>query len=205
VLADPAAAQAKYAHLLEAYLERVFAVEAAVVAEAAARAASAALELLGVLPTVEAIERLTGGYTLGDDLALRRVTLAPSVFIYPFMSSRVDERAGEALILYGVRTDLFRKYDPVPLDPGLVRALKALADPGRLKVMLLLGKSPMFGPELIAALGLAQPTVHHHLAQLRAAGLIRQERAKGGMRYSVRRDSAGATIKTLERLIAGRD
>lgn len=203
VLADPPAVQAEYGLVLEHYLERVFAAEAPLIGAALARAAAAAEEMLAVLPTVEAIERLAGGYTLGADLALRRIVLAPSVFVYPFMSSRVDERVGEALILFGVRTDLFVKYDPAPLDPALVRALKALADPARLRVMLLLSRHPMFGPELIGALGLAQPTVHHHLAQLRAAGLVRQERAKGGMRYSVRRESAGALIRALEELIAG--
>lgn len=205
VVAEPAAVHAEYVALLEQYHRQVFAAEAPRVAAATVGAARTAEELLAVLPSVEAIERLTGGYTLGEDLALERITLAPSVFIYPFMSSRVDERAGEALILYGVRTDLFAKYDPAPLDPGLVRALKALADPARLKIMLLLSRRALFGPELITALGLGQPTVHHHLAQLRAAGLIRQERAKGGMRYSIRRESAGATIRALEELIVGPD
>ena len=204
-LADPEAARAELAQRLEQYHECLFAAEAPELAEPLEQGRTAAENLLAALPTVEAIERLAGGYTLGDDLPLRRITLAPSIFIHPFMSTRVDERTGEALIVYGVRTDVFLKYERVPVDPELTRALKALADPGRIKVLRLLGKRPMYGTELVKALGLAQPTVHHHFAQLRAAGLVRQERTKGGMRYTIRQDTARSTIDALTRLFAGSD
>lgn len=205
VLAEPAAVQDELATLLEVYRTAAFEAEVPHVGPALVRAASEVQELLGVLRTTEVIERLASGYTFGEDLALTRITLAPSVFVYPFMSARVDERAGEALVVFGVRTDAFLKYDPIPIDPSLVRLLKAIADPGRLRVLKLLGRRPMFGPELVDALGLAQPTVHHHLAQLRAVGLLRQERTKGGMRYTIRRESAAASIGALERLLAGGD
>ncbi|MBI2762044.1 MAG: metalloregulator ArsR/SmtB family transcription factor [Chloroflexi bacterium] len=205
VLADPAAVQEELARLLEHYHTDAFAAETRHLTEPLAQARKTAEDMLAVLPTVEAIERLTGGYTLGDDLRVRRIVLAPSVFIYPFMSSRVDEVAGEALIVYGVRTNVFLKYEKVPLDQNLTRALKALADPARLRVLRLLSRGPIEGPALVTALGLTQPTVHHHLAQLRTAGLIRQERTKGGMRYTVRREAALDTISALERLITGDD
>ncbi|MBI2755890.1 MAG: helix-turn-helix transcriptional regulator [Chloroflexi bacterium] len=203
VLGDPAGIQAELADVLELYHAAIFALEVPHTEDDLRRAATMAEELLRVLPTAEVIERLTGGYTLGDDLALRQIVLAPSVFIHPFMSSRIDQTAGRALVIFGARSNAFLQYDPVPIDPELVRAMKALADPGRLRVLRLLGRGPMFGVELVEALRLAQPTVHHHLAQLRSAGLVRQERTKGGMRYTVRRDAAGATIKALERLLGG--
>lgn len=202
VLADPEGVRADLAALLEEYLTRAFATEVPHVTETATRAVATAEELLAVLPTVEAIERLTGGYTLSSDLELRGITLVPSAFIYPFVASRVDERAGEALIIYGIRTNVFLKYDPVPLDPHLVRSLKALADPGRLKILRLISRQPAYGPELVTALGLSQPTVHHHLAQLRAAGLVRQERTRSGMQYTVRQESATATVEALQKLLA---
>lgn len=205
VLADPEGAKSQLLNVLEAYDEAIFRDEMAHVREPLQRARAAAEELLALLPTVDAIERLTGGYTLADDLALRRITLAPSVFIHPFMSARVDEAEGEALIVFGARSSHFLKYEQVPVDPALIVGLKALAEPTRLKVLRLLGRRPMYGPELVRVLGLAQPTVHQHLAQLRAAGLIRQERTKGGMRYTVRRDATTATLRALERLFAGVD
>ncbi len=201
VIADPAWAQTELALLLDEYLATVFASEVEHVVSALTTGAARAIELLSVLPSGAAIEQLTGGYTLGGGLELRRITLAPSAFIYPFMAARVDERGGEALIVFGVKSDAFLRFDSVPLDPDLVRAVKALADPGRLKVLRLLGRGPMAGPELVAILGLSTPTVHHHLHQLRAAGLVRQERAKGGMQYTIRRDSAKSLLAALTRLI----
>jgi DNA-binding transcriptional ArsR family regulator len=45
--------------------------------------------------------------------------------------------------------------------------------------------------------------VHHHLAQLRAASLVRQERARGGMRYTLRDDTTAQAVDALRRLFAG--
>jgi DNA-binding transcriptional ArsR family regulator len=203
VLLDPAGARSQFASLLEQYHAAVFANELGQLAEPLGHAAGHARELLSVLPTAEAIERLTGGYTLAEDLPLRRITIAPSVFIYPFMFSRVDVAAGEALIAFGVQTDVLQKSDSAPVDPQLARVIKALTDPNRQKLVHLLAQRPMFGPEVVSALGLAQPTVHHHLASLRAASLVRQERAKEGMRYTLRKDTAAQSVEALRRLFAG--
>jgi DNA-binding transcriptional ArsR family regulator len=205
VLTEPEAAQSELVLLLADYLSLVFEAEVPHVASAIARGAGRAEELLSLLPTATAIDQLAGGYTLSPGLALRRITLAPSAFIYPYMASRVDERTGEALIVFGVRSEAFVRFETVPLDPELVRAVRALADPGRLKVMRLLSRQPMAGPDLVSALGLSAPTVHHHLHQLRAAGLVRQERVKGGMQYTVRRDSATDLLDALSRLILSHD
>lgn len=203
VLTDPTGIQAEFADLLERYNTQVFAREAEHLAEPLARAARTARALIEALPAVEAIERLTGGYTLGDDLPMRRIVVAPSVFIYPFVFARVDMSAGETLIVYGVQTRVERHREPVPTDPHLLRVMKALTGPNRQKLVRLLARQPMFGPELVAALGLSQPTLHHHLAQLRSAGLVRQERGKGGMRYTFRGETAAEAVDALQRLFAG--
>lgn len=203
VLGDPAQAQAELVLLLEEYLAVVFAAEVAHVSAATAAGAERAAELLGVLPTVTAIEQLTGGYTLSAELQLQRITLAPSAFIYPFMASRVDEATSEALIVFGVKSETLLRFDRFPIDPDLVRAVKALGDPGRLKVLRLLGQGPTSGADLVALLGLSAPTVHHHLHQLRAAGLVRQERTNGGMQYTIRPDSARALLDALGRTVLG--
>ena len=56
---------------------------------------------------------------------------------------------------------------------ALVRFYKALADPTRLRIVGMLAERPMYGQELASALGVKPPTVSHHLAELRAAGLLR--------------------------------
>jgi DNA-binding transcriptional ArsR family regulator len=198
VLRDPEAAQADLVEVLQTYLSEVYRHHQSAVSEAISAAAPVAEKLLEVLPPAEAIERLTGGYTVAPDLGLRKVTLAPSVFIHPFMSARIDEESREAFIVYGVPSEIFDTYDPVPLQRDLVTALKAMSDPNRLSVLRLLAERPMYTTELLEHLRLAQTTVHHHLAQLRAAGLVRQERHRGGMQYSVRSDEVLKVLRSIE-------
>jgi ArsR family transcriptional regulator len=65
-----------------------------------------------------------------------------------------------------------------PLPDAVVGELaalhKALADPARLQIlhMLRAAPEPVCVCDFTAALGLSQPTVSHHLARLREAGLV---------------------------------
>lgn len=68
---------------------------------------------------------------------------------------------------------------------------KALADPARVKLVNLLARSdePVCVCELIAPLGLAQPTVSHHLKKLTAAGLLEREQRGVWAYYSLNREA----------------
>jgi ArsR family transcriptional regulator len=58
-------------------------------------------------------------------------------------------------------------------DEALVRALSALANPVRLRILkLLLETEGCFCGDLVPVFGLAQSTVSHHLKTLREAGLV---------------------------------
>lgn len=205
VIADPAEVQEEFALLLEDYEATVFRSELDHVNEAIGRAEVRARELLAVLPTEVAIEQLTGGYTIDPHLKLSRIVLAPSAFIHPFVATRFDESSGDALIVFGVRSASLEGYDTAPLDTDLLKTLRSLGDPGRLRLLRLLSREALTTPELQVRIGLSPATVHHHLHQLRAAGLVRQERTKGGMRYSIRRDSAAELLARLHHLILGSD
>jgi ArsR family transcriptional regulator, arsenate/arsenite/antimonite-responsive transcriptional repressor len=66
--------------------------------------------------------------------------------------------------------------------------LTALADPARLRIVSMMAASPggsVCGCELEDPLGLAQPTVSHHLRILREAGLIAGERRGRWVHYRV--------------------
>lgn len=202
VLDDPAGAQQELAEVLGAYLDRVYNEHLEMVTRLLAEAHPAAVRLLDVLPPEAAIEQLTGGYTFSADLGLRRITLAPSVFIDPFMSTRVDESSGDALVIYPVVSDIFDGYEPVPARDELVVSLKAIADDSRLSMLRLLAQRPMYTADLVEQLRLAQPTVHHHLTQLRTARLVRQERDRHGMKYSLRPDAASALLRALQEWIS---
>ena len=68
------------------------------------------------------------------------------------------------------------------------RALAALGDPVRLRIVSLLAAAPegtACGCELESPLGLSQPTVSHHLRILREAGLVSGRREGRWVHYQV--------------------
>jgi ArsR family transcriptional regulator len=68
---------------------------------------------------------------------------------------------------------------------------KALADPARVRVVNVLATTgePVCVCELIEPLGLAQPTVSHHLKKLTEAGLLEREQRGKWAYFSLRRDA----------------
>ena len=79
--------------------------------------------------------------------------------------------------------------------------LKALADPARVKIMSLLFSSSAGEQntgELAAVLGLAEPTVSHHLGQLRNAGLVESDRRGMNVYHRPHRDAMAALCAVLD-------
>lgn len=67
----------------------------------------------------------------------------------------------------------------------IVNYHKALADPTRMRLLLLLSKGEMHGQALAEALGLSQPTVTHHTAKLRTAAMILERRDKNTVYFKL--------------------
>lgn len=91
-----------------------------------------------------------------------------------------------------------------PLSPAdaqqLAARLKALADPGRLRLLSLLLASDgqeACTCELTGPLGLSQPTVSHHLKKLAEAGLISGERRGVWTYYRVVPQALSALAEVL--------
>ncbi len=70
---------------------------------------------------------------------------------------------------------------------------KALADPGRVKILNLLAQrdGPVCACEFTPALGLTQATVSHHLKRLTAAGLLEREQRGKWAYFSLNPEAAG--------------
>ena len=68
---------------------------------------------------------------------------------------------------------------------------KALADPARVRIVNVLATTgePACVCELIEPLGLAQPTVSHHLKKLLDAGLLEREQRGKWAYFSLKRDA----------------
>jgi ArsR family transcriptional regulator len=68
---------------------------------------------------------------------------------------------------------------------------KALADPARVRIVNLLARSgePVCACDLNEPVGLAQPTVSHHLKKLSDAGLVEREQRGKWAYFSLRREA----------------
>jgi ArsR family transcriptional regulator len=80
------------------------------------------------------------------------------------------------------------------------RVFKALGDPARVRLLSMISAASDEGAcvcDLIAPLGLAQPTVSHHLKVLLDAGLLERERRGSWAFYRLRRDAVAAIASAL--------
>ena len=93
---------------------------------------------------------------------------------------------------------------PMPAKKAgeLAGVLKALADPTRLQMALILrdSKEPVCVCDLSGAFDLSQPTVWHHMAKLREAGLVDCEKRGIYAFYWLRKDLTPAQRALIEAL-----
>lgn len=83
----------------------------------------------------------------------------------------------------------------------LIKVMKALSDPGRVKMLKLLQRRTLCVCELQAALGLSQPNISKHLRVLQEAGLVDSKKDGLWVNYSTAQGSHNPyAAETLERL-----
>jgi DNA-binding transcriptional ArsR family regulator len=148
------------------------------------------------LTPVDVIERTTGGIRWLPEAGIRRVVLAPSYFSRPynFLMSAFDWR----LFGYPVADAALEATDPLAAPQAVVRLHRALGDETRLRILKLLAGRDLYLTEIAQQLDLSKPTIKHHLALLRAAGLVTITESGTVVYYSLRRnrlDDASADIK----------
>ncbi len=112
----------------------------------------------------------------------------------------MDERQAqiEAQRKYGMARMTYEASQGEPL----LRLGRAFADPMRIHLLALLAERSMYGQELAEALGVATPTISHHIAILKAAGLVRVERENNYHHYHFDEQGLANMIQmlTLEHL-----
>jgi DNA-binding transcriptional ArsR family regulator len=123
-------------------------------------------------PLSELLENLTQGIRFRELDDVEEITLVPSFWLSPLIIlSQV--KPGHRVLVFGARPP------DVSLVPGdivpemLLRGLKTIADPTRLRILRYLVEQPRTPTELASLLRLRAPTVTHHLSALRLAGLVR--------------------------------
>ncbi|MDN5347564.1 MAG: hypothetical protein PWP65_1128 [Clostridia bacterium] len=84
----------------------------------------------------------------------------------------------------------------------LIEYLKVLADPTRMKIIKFLLERDMYVCELVAVMGIAQPTVSQHLRRLKAVGLAEEKKEGQRIRYRLIQDALDKYNKELDLFLA---
>jgi DNA-binding transcriptional ArsR family regulator len=156
---------------LQCYYDSFFAEEERRIRSWLEKAAAEAEQLAQEMSVPDLLEHLSDGLLVGDLPPLRSLVLIPAFWNTPFVVH--DYTAADRLLfLYGARP-LHVSLAPGALVPDdLIRGLKALADPTRLRILRILQQEPQTTAELARRLRLRAPTVVHHLHILRLARLV---------------------------------
>lgn len=80
-----------------------------------------------------------------------------------------------------------------------VKSLKALSDETRYKILTILAAEGQFkGQDIAAKLNLTPATISHHMAELKEAGLITEERVKNAKYYGANKEKIGRLLTSLK-------
>jgi DNA-binding transcriptional ArsR family regulator len=151
------------------------------------------------LSPADLIETTTGGVRYLPEPGIGRVILAPSYFSRPynFLMSARDWR----LFGYPVADSALGPSDALTPPLSVVRLHRALGDDTRLRILKLLASRDLYLTEIAQQLELSKPTIKHHLAQLRSAGLVTITESGTVMYYSLRRNRLDDASDELKRFL----
>ena len=199
LLDDPEGEMRALRRVLRAWSERFAAVEPRVAAmeqrDVEARRAD-----LNRLAFDELVERTTGGVRWIAEPGTRRLYLAPSYFARPY--NYVFGGRDWHMFAYPLaEAALGADADAVPETS--VRLFKALGDESRLRILRLLASGDLYLTEIADRVGLSKPTISHHLALLRAAGLVTITEAGAMTYYTLRRERLADAGVELARFLGG--
>lgn len=188
---------------LQAYIDTFFAEEEQRILPVLQQELSFARMRAGSRPLPAMLEELTAGVRYGDFEHLTDIVLAPTFWGSPFMfSEHLTET--KIIVLFGARPGTMSIIPGEVVPDGLLRGMKAMADPTRLRILRYLAQEPQTASELSKVLRLRPPTVTHHLTQLRLAGMVQVHLDPDGERkYSARYEGFEDTQDLLNRFVRG--
>lgn len=191
----------RYLGALTAYREAFFAEEENRIRPALKKALERGQQAAQEMDVPDLLEELSQGVrftALAEDEDLRSLVLTPSYWITPFIiHAKVAE--GSMVLLFGARPAGASLVPGEEIPDDLLHALKALADPTRLRILKYLAEKPLSPADLSRRLRLRPPTVIHHLNALRLAGLVHLILGPEGARqYDVRSEMVRQTCVNLQ-------
>ena len=189
----------RYLEALSAYHQVFFGEEERRIRPALQAALSRAQELAGQLTLSDLLEELSQGLRFEEPSTAAGLVLAPSFWCTPLMVFG-KLSAERELWLFGARPPDASLVPGEQVPDALLRALKALSDPSRLRILHYLADEPLSPAQLSRRLRLRAPTVIHHLRSLRLAGLVQLTvgESKQATRYATRPGAVRAAFDALE-------
>ena len=148
----------------------------------------------------ELLVELSKGVSYDEMFDSKEVVFIPAYWITPMI---ILQEAPESknLVLFGARPSNMAVIPGEVIPDGLVRTLKALADPTRLKILHDLSHEELTPSEIARRLHLRAPTVTHHMNELRMAGLVHKIIKGQETRYSTRRESLEAMCNEMNEFL----
>ncbi|MBI5964323.1 MAG: winged helix-turn-helix transcriptional regulator [Chloroflexi bacterium] len=152
--------------------------------------------LSNTMSVEELFVELSQGVQLGEEFRAPKFIFAPAFWTTPLiLFEKLDDDT--QLIIFGARPANMSVIPGESLPDGLVRSLKALADPTRLKILFYLSRESLTPSELARRLHLRAPTVTHHLSELRLASLVELSINHDEKRYTIRKQGLDSTFGNL--------
>jgi DNA-binding transcriptional ArsR family regulator len=195
-------------HYLEAlcvYHESFFAEEERRIRPALRDALARAQELAKQLALPDLLEELTQGVRFAELSGRTELVLVPSYWCTPY-SYMVRLGPKREIWTFGARPADASLVPGEAVPDAVLRALKALSDPTRLRILRSLAEESLTQAQLARRLRLRAPTITHHLSALRAAGLVGltiEDMDKKTKHYTVRPKAVETALAALKGFLAG--
>jgi DNA-binding transcriptional ArsR family regulator len=197
----------RYLEALRAYQVSFFAEEENRIRPALQDALTRAQDLEERMPLPDLLEELTQGMRFSELSGLKELVLIPSYWCTP-VSYIVKLDLQQEIWSFGARP-VTASLEPGEIVPDeILRALRALADPTRQRILRYLAEQPLTQAQLARRLRLRAPTITHHLRELRMAGLVRlmmEGMAGKNKHYSARTEAIDHVLDALSKFLAGQD
>jgi DNA-binding transcriptional ArsR family regulator len=190
-----------YLEALQAYYQVFFVDEEQRIQPALQAGLEYAQQLARQKPLLELLENLSQGVRFRGMEELTELTLAPSFWLSPLIVVS-PVKPEHRVLVFGARPPELSVVPGEIVPEMLVRGLKTIADPTRLRILRYLVEQPRTPTELASLLRLRAPTVTHHLSALRLAGLVRL--ILGGQddrRYAARQEALAQLSDNLDRFL----
>jgi DNA-binding transcriptional ArsR family regulator len=194
----------RYLAALRAYHSGFFAEEEQRIQPALEEALVRAQRLAAQSTLADLLEDLSQGVRFGELPETGQMILVPSYWTTPLVL--LGEAADDIrLVAFGARPADASLVPGEVVPDALLRVLKALSDPTRLRMLHYLAKEPQPPAQLARRLRLRAPTVTHHLKTLRLAGLVQMTVGQGtdAKSYSARKEAIAAACDNLKSFLDG--